>query len=119
MFLHDKMRLISIIFIGVTSVLAQQDSSIDSAEVHPCDSPLIEMKNGGNSRSFKIKELVPYTVALVKCRFSDRGKDKSKLKDKRRKRLAYNEGSNFKSFSSSCAYCAVYMVVVFYLSSIF
>ena len=112
------MRLFIIILIW-NSIILSQDKEIDSVKVHPCDSPLIEMKNNDESRSLTMKEYIPYAIASVKCRFSDRGKAKAKSRDKRNKKLAYNQGYQFKSFSSTCAYCAVYMVVVFYLSSIF
>ena len=112
------MRLVSIILVG-TTIIFSQDEGIDSIEVHPCDSPLIELKNSDEKRALKMKEIIPYTIASVKCRFSDRGKAKAKSTDKRNKKLAYNQGYQFKSFSSSCAYCAVYMVVVFFLSSFF
>ena len=112
------MRLVSIILVG-TTIIFSQDEGIDSIEVHPCDSPLIELKNSDEKRALKMKEIIPYTIASVKCRFSDRGKAKAKSKDKRNKKLAYDQGYQFKSFSSSCAYCAVYIVVVFFLSSFF
>ena len=41
---QGRMRLLSIILIG-TSIILSQDENVDSVEVHSCDSPLIEMKN--------------------------------------------------------------------------
>ena len=115
---QGRMRLLSIILIG-TSIILSQDANVDSVEVHSCDSPLIEMKNSNENRALKLKELIPYMIASVKCRFSDRGKDKAKSRDKRNKKLAYDQSYQFNGFSSSCAYCATYMIVVFYLSSVF
>jgi len=112
------MRLLGIILMGTTIILSQ-DNTVDSVEVHSCDNPLLVMKNSDENRPLKIKEFIPYMIATIKCRFSDRGKAKAKSKDKRNKKLAYDQGYQFKSFSSSCAYCAVFIVVVFYLSSIF
>ena len=117
-YLQGKMRLLSIILIG-TSIILSQDENIDSVEVHSCDSPLIVMKNSDENRALKTKELIPYMIASIKCRFSDRGKAKAKSKDKRNKKLAYDQSYQFNGFSSSCAYCATYMIVVFYLSSVF
>jgi len=115
---QGRMRLLSIILIG-TSIILSQDENVDAVEVHSCDSPLIEMKNSDENRALKMKELIPYMIASIKCRFSDRGKAKAKSRDKRNKKLAYDQSYQFKSFSSTCAYCAAYMIVVFYLSSIF
>ncbi len=112
------MRLLGVILIG-TAVILSQDDTVDSVEVHSCDNPLLVMKNSDDNRSLKIKEFIPYMIATIKCRFSDRGKAKAKSKEKRNKKLAYDQGYQFNSFSSSCAYCAAYMVVVFYFSSIF
>ena len=112
------MRLLGIILIG-TAIILSQDDSIDSVEVHSCDNLLIVMKNSDENRPLKIKELFPYMIATIKCRFSDRGKAHAKSKNKRNKKLAYDQGYQFNSFSSTCAYCAAYMVVVFYFSSIF
>ena len=105
------MRLFIVILVW-NSIILSQDEEIDSVKVHPCDSHLIEIKKSDESRSLTMKEYIPYAIASVKCRFSDRGKAKAKSRDKRNKKLAYNEGYQFKSFSSTCAYCAVYMVVV-------
>ena len=115
---QGEMRLLIFILVRAT-IIFSQDEGIDSVEVHPCDSPLIELKNNDEKRALKMKELIPYTIASVKCRLSDRGKAKAKSTDKRNKKLAYDQGYQFKSFSSTCAYCAAYMVIVFYLSSIF
>ncbi|MFL3027568.1 MAG: hypothetical protein ACJZ1O_04685 [Candidatus Neomarinimicrobiota bacterium] len=112
------MYLIGIILIG-TSVILSQEDIVDSVEVHSCDSPLLAIKNSDENRPLKIKEIFPYMIASIKCRFSDRGKAHAKSKEKRNKKLAYDQGYQFKSFSSSCAYCAAYMVVIFYFSSIF
>jgi len=112
------MRLGIIVLLGI-AIIFSQENNIDSVEVHSCDSPLIQMKNSDENRSLKMTEIIPYMVASIKCRLSDRGKAKAKSTDKRNKKLAYNQGYQFKSFSSSCAYCAVYMVVVFFLSSFF
>ena len=112
------MRFVFIILIGITFIFSQENN-IDSVEVHSCDSPLIQMKNSDENRSLKMTEIIPYMVASIKCRLSDRGKAKAKSKDKRNKKLAYDQGYQFKSFSSSCAYGAVYIVVVFFLSSFF
>ena len=78
------MRLFIIILIW-NSIILSQDEEIDSVKVHPCDSPLIEMKNNDESRSLTMKEFIPYMIASVKCRFSDRGKAKAKSRDKRNK----------------------------------
>ena len=91
------MRLLSIILIG-TSIILSQDENVDSVEVHSCDSPLIEMKNSNENRALKMKELIPYMIASVKCRFSDRGKDKAKSRDKRNKKLVYDQSFNSKAF---------------------
>jgi len=112
------MRLLGVILIG-TAVILSQDDTVDSVEIHSCDNPLLVMKNSDENRPLKIKEFIPYMIATIKCRFSDRGKAKAKSKEKRNKKLAYDKGYQFNSFSSSCAYCAAYMVVVFYFSSIF
>ena len=112
------MRLLGVILIG-TAVILSQDDTVDSVEIHSCDNPLLVIKNSDENRPLKIKEFIPYMIATIKCRFSDRGKAKAKSKEKRNKKLAYDQGYQFNSFSSSCAYCAAYMVVVFYFSSIF
>ena len=51
------MRLVSIILVG-TTIIFSQDEGIDSIEVHPCDSPLIELKNSDEKRALKMKEIM-------------------------------------------------------------
>ena len=92
---------------------------IDSVEVHPCDSPLIQQTKGADKRPLKLRQMLPYTIDVIKCRLSTRGKNAAKIRDVRNKNMAYKDAQQFKSFSSTCAYCATVMVVVFYLSSIF
>ena len=91
----------------------------DSVEVHPCDSPLIQQTKGADRRPLKLRQMLPYTIDVIKCRLSKRGKNAAKIMDVRNKNMAYRDAQQFKSFSSTCAYCATVMVVVFYLSSIF
>ena len=98
--------------------LCGQDEA-DSVEVHPCDSPLIQQTKGADKRPLKLRQMLPYTIDVIKCRLSKRGKNAAKIRDVRNKNMAYRDAQQFKSFSSTCAYCATVMVVVFYLSSIF
>ena len=106
---------IPVIMVGI---LCGQDEA-DSVEVHPCDSPLIQQTKGADKRPLKLRQMLPYTIDVIKCRLSKRGKNAAKIRDVRNKNMAYRDAQQFKSFSSSCAYCATVMVVVFYLSSIF
>ncbi len=99
-------------------ILCGQDEA-DSVEVHPCDSPLIRQIKGDDKRPLKLRQMLPYTIDVIKCRLSKRGKNAAKIMDVRNKNMAYRDAQQFKSFSSTCAYCATVMVVVFYLSSIF
>jgi len=99
-------------------ILCGQDEA-DSVEVHPCDSPLIQQTKGADRRPLKLRQMLPYTIDVIKCRLSKRGKNVAKIRDVRNKNMAYRDAQQFKSFSSTCAYCATVMVVVFYLSSIF
>ena len=111
------MRFLYITAIMV-GVLCGQDEA-DSVEVHPCDSPLIQQTKGADKRPLKLRQMLPYTIDVIKCRLSKRGKNAAKIRDVRNKNMAYKDAQQFKSFSSTCAYCATVMVVVFYLSSIF
>ena len=106
---------IPVIMVGI---LCGQDET-DSVEVHPCDSPLIQQTKGADKRPLKLRQMLPYTIDVIKCRLSKRGKNAAKIRDVRNKNMAYRDAQQFKSFSSTCAYCATVMVVVFYLSSIF
>ena len=99
-------------------ILCGQDEA-DSVEVHPCDSPLIQQTKGADRRPLKLRQMLPYTIDVIKCRLSKWGKNAAKIWDVRNKNMAYKDAQQFKSFSSTCAYCATVMVVVFYLSSIF
>mgnify|MGYP004220300975 FL=1 len=91
----------------------------DTVEVHPCDSPLLEQMKGDEKPSLKLSQRLAYTINVIKCRFSERGKNAANLLDVRNKKMAYKDAQQFKSFSSTCAYCAAVMVFVFYLSTIF
>ena len=102
----------------MVGILCGQDEA-DSVEVHPCDSPLIQQTKGADKRPLKLRQMLPYTIDVIKCRLSKRGKNVAKIRDVRNKNMAYKDAQQFKSFSSTCAYCATVMVVVFYLSSIF
>ena len=102
----------------MVGILFGQDEA-DSVEVHPCDSPLIQQTKGADKRPLKLRQMLPYTIDVIKCRLSKRGKNVAKIRDVRNKNMAYRDAQQFKSFSSTCAYCATVMVVVFYLSSIF
>ena len=102
----------------MVGILCGQDEA-DSVEVHPCDSPLIQQTKGADRRPLKLRQMLPYTIDVIKCRLSKRGKNAAKIRDVRNKNMAYRDAQQFKSFSSTCAYCATVMVVVFYLSSIF
>ena len=102
----------------MVGILCGQDEA-DSVEVHPCDSPLIQQTKGADRRPLKLRQMLPYTIDVIKCRLSKRGKNVAKIRDVRNKNMAYRDAQQFKSFSSTCAYCATVMVVVFYLSSIF
>jgi hypothetical protein len=102
----------------MVGILCGQDEA-DSVEVHPCDSPLIQQTKGADKRPLKLRQMLPYTIDVIKCRLSKRGKNAAKIRDVRNKNMAYKDAQQFKSFSSTCAYCATVMVVVFYLSSIF
>ncbi|GEM_PF-1358478 len=106
---------IPVIMVGI---LCGQDEA-DSVEVHPCDSPYIQQTKGADKRPLKLRQMLPYTIDVIKCRLSKRGKNVAKIRDVRNKNMAYRDAQQFKSFSSTCAYCATVMVVVFYLSSIF
>ena len=106
---------IPVIMVGI---LCGQDEA-DSVEVHPCDSPLIQQNKESDKRSLKLRQMLPYTIDVIKCRLSKRGKNAAKIRDVRNKNMAYRDAQKFKSFSSTCAYCATVMVVVFYLSSLF
>jgi hypothetical protein len=110
-----RFLFIPAIMIGI---LCGQDEA-DSVEVHPCDSPLIQQTKGADKRPLKLRQMLPYTIDVIKCRLSKRGKNAAKIRDVRNKNMAYKDAQQFKSFSSTCAYCATVMVVVFYLSSIF
>ena len=105
---------ISAIMVGI---LFGQEA--DTVEVHPCDSPLLKQIKGNEKRSLKLRQMLPYTINVIKCRFSERGKNAANLLDVRNKKMAYKDAQQFKSFSSTCAYCAAVMVFVFYLSTIF
>ena len=102
----------------MVGILCGQDEA-DSVEVHPCDSPLIQQTKGADKRPLKLRQMLPYTIDVIKCRLSKRGKNAAKIRDVRNKNMAYKDAQQFKSFSSTCAYCATVLVVVFYLSSIF
>jgi len=102
----------------MVGILCGQDEP-DSVEVHPCDSPLIQQIKGADKRPLKLRQMLPYTIDVIKCRLSKRGKNAANIRDVRNKNMAYRDAQQFKSFSSTCAYCATVMVVVFYLSSIF
>ena len=102
----------------MVGILCGQDEA-DSVEVHPCDSPLIQQTKGADKRPLKLRQMLPYTIDVIKCRLSKRGKNAAKIRDVRNKNMAYKDAQQFKSFSSTCAYCATVMVVIFYLSSIF
>ena len=91
----------------------------DTVEVHPCDYPLLEQMKGNEKRPLKLRQMLPYTINVIKCRFSERGKNAANIRDVRNKKMAYKDAQQFKSFSSTCAYCAAVMVFVFYLSTIF
>ena len=106
---------IPVIMVGI---LCGQDEA-DSVEVHPCDSPYIQQTKGADKRPLKLRQMLPYTIDVIKCRLSKRGKNVAKIRDVRNKNMAYRDAQQFKSFSSTCAYCATVMVVVSYLSSIF
>ena len=105
---------ISAIMVGI---LFGQEA--DTVEVHPCDSPLLKQIKGNEKRSLKLRQMLPYTINVIKCRFSERGKNAANIRDVRNKEMAYKDAQQFKSFSSTCAYCAAVMVFVFYLSTIF
>ena len=92
---------------------------IDSVEVHPCDSPLIKQIKGDDKRPLKLRQMLPYTIDVIKCRLSKRGKNSAKIRGVINRNLAYKNSQQFRSFSSTCAYCVTVMVVVFYLSSLF
>ena len=111
------MRFLCITVIMVGFLCGQDEA--DSVEVHPCDSPLIQQTKGADKRPLKLRQILPYTIDVIKCRLSKRGKNAAKIRDVRNKNMAYKDAQQFKSFSSTCAYCATVMVVVFYLSSIF
>jgi len=104
----------SVLMVGILS-----GQNADSVEVHPCDSPLIKQTKGDDKRPLKLRQMLPYTIDVVKCRLSERGQKAAKIRDARTMNSAYAEAQIFKGFSSTCAYCAAVMVVVFYLSSIF
>ena len=91
----------------------------DTVEIHPCDSPLLEQMKRNEKRPLKLRQMLPYTINVIKCRFSERGKNAANIQDVRNKKMAYKDAQQFKSFSSTCAYCAAVMVFVFYLSTIF
>tara|TARA_B100001167_G_scaffold149197_1_gene96828 strand:- start:250 stop:573 length:324 start_codon:yes stop_codon:yes gene_type:complete len=105
---------ISAIMVGI---LFGQEA--DTVEVHPCDSPLLKQIKGNEKRPLKLRQMLPYTINVIKCRFSERGKNAANIRDVRNKEMAYKDAQQFKSFSSTCAYCAAVMVFVFYLSTIF
>ena len=105
---------ISAIMVGILFGL-----EADTVEVHPCDSPLLKQIKGNEKRPLKLRQMLPYTINVIKCRFSERGKNAANIRDVRNKEMAYKDAQQFKSFSSTCAYCAVVMVFVFYLSTIF
>ena len=105
---------ISAIMVGI---LFGQEA--DTVEIHPCDSPLLEQMKGDEKRPLKLRQMLPYTINVIKCRFSERGKNAANIRDVRNKKMAYKDAQQFKSFSSTCAYCAAVMVFVFYLSTIF
>ena len=105
---------ISAIMVGI---LFGQEA--DTVEIHPCDSPLLEQMKGNEKRPLKLRQILPYTINVIKCRFSERGKNAANIRDVRNKKMAYKDAQQFKSFSSTCAYCAAVMVFVFYLSTIF
>jgi len=102
----------------MVGILCGQDEA-DSVEVHPCDSPLIQQTKGVDKRPLKLRQMLPYTIDVIKCRFSKRGKNAANIRDFRTTKMAYKDAQQFKSFSSTCAYCAAVMVFVFYLSTIF
>jgi len=105
---------ISAIMVGI---LFGQEA--DTVEVHPCDSPLLEQMKGNEKRPLKLSQMLPFIINVIKCRFSERGKNTANIRDVRNKKMAYKDAQQFKSFSSTCAYCAAVMVFVFYLSTIF
>tara|TARA_B100001765_G_scaffold123088_1_gene76893 strand:- start:303 stop:626 length:324 start_codon:yes stop_codon:yes gene_type:complete len=105
---------ISAIMVGI---LFGQEA--DTVEVHPCDFPLLKQIKGNEKRPLKLRQMLPYTINVIKCRFSERGKNAANIRDVRNKEMAYKDAQQFKSFSSTCAYCAAVMVFVFYLSTIF
>ena len=105
---------ISAIMVGI---LFGQEA--DTVEVHPCDFPLLKQIKGNEKQPLKLRQMLPYTINVIKCRFSERGKNAANIRDVRNKEMAYKDAQQFKSFSSTCAYCAAVMVFVFYLSTIF
>ena len=102
----------------MVGILCGQDEA-DSVEVHPCDSPLIQQTKGADKQPLKLRPILPYAIDVIKCRLSKRRKNAANIRDFRTTNMAYKDAQQFKSFSSTCAYCATVMVVVFYLSSIF
>ena len=53
---QGEMRLLIFILVGAT-IIFSQDEGIDSIEVHPCDSPLIELKNNDEKRARLMKAI--------------------------------------------------------------
>ena len=43
---------------------------VDTVEVHPCDSPLLEQMKGKEKPPLKLRQRVAYTINVIKCRFS-------------------------------------------------
>ena len=111
------MRFLCITVIMVGFLCGQDEA--DSVEVHPCDSPLIQQTKGADKQPLKLRQMLPYAIDVIKCRLSKRGKNAANIRDVRNKNMAYRDAQQFKSFSSTCAYCAAVMVFVFYLSTLF
>ena len=78
----------------------------DTVEVHPCDSPLLEQMKGNEKRPLKLRQMLPYTINVIKCRFSERGKNAANIRDVRNKKMAYKDALQFKSFSLQFKSCS-------------
>ena len=74
----------------MVGILCGQDEA-DSVEGHPCDSPLIQQTKGVDKRPLKLRQMLPYTIDVIKCRLSERGKNAAKIRDVRNKNMAYKD----------------------------
>ena len=86
----------SVLMVGILS-----GQNADSVEVHPCDSPLIKQTKGDGKRPLKLRQMLLYTINVVKCLISERGQKADNIHEARTKNSSYDEAKTLKGYSST------------------